>query len=181
MVKTKPVSLTKEEVEKIVDCSFTDEHDYLFLRMLRKTGRRLEEIYSITVGDFNPIKKEIMIKVLKRKDDQLRPVFLDDTTSLLLKKYIQTKNLKSNDRIWTKSYRQLQRIPKIYAKKAGIEKNVMCHSFRHYFITELRKKRMSWEDIAKVTGHKNISTLSIYDSTDAYLVEDDVRKYVEDL
>jgi len=179
-MKRAPDPISKEEVRAILDAAAGNEEDYLFLRLLAKTGRRIGEIYSLHVKDLALDKREAYAPVEKKKRKQSRVMFLDGDTCLLLNRYITSNKLGKNNRLWKKGYRALQNVPKRYAKKAGINKPVMAHSFRHYVITQLRTQGWSWEDIAKITGHE-VMSVRYYDHTDAYLMEGDFRKAVVEL
>ena len=63
---------------------------------------------------------------------------------------------------------------KNYSKKAKIDHVVVLHNFRHYFITELRRKGLSMDDIKVLTGHKSINSLSAYE----HIVADDIKEKV---
>jgi site-specific recombinase XerD len=51
----------------------------------------------------------------------------------------------------------------MYAWKADVIKHVTYHSFRHYVITALISEGWPYDQIQKITGHKSITTLDIYD------------------
>lgn len=179
-MKKAPEPITKEEVHKILDAAQSKEEDYLFLRILIKTGRRIGEIYSLRVGDVSLESKEAYAPVFKKGTKQRRVLFLDADTCLLLRRYMEARKLGKADRLWSRTYRACQNIPGRYARKAGITKIVMAHSFRHYVVTSLRMAGWPWEDIAKITGHETAS-IRYYDHTDAYLKEADFRKAAVDL
>ena len=70
---------------------------------------------------------------------------------------------------------------KKYSNKAKISHVVVLHNFRHYFITELRRKGWSSEDIKILTGHKSVSSLSTYEHIVADDMKERVLKDVKDL
>lgn len=179
-MKSTPTPLTKDEVHKLLDASSTNEENYIFIRLLAKTGRRIGEIYSLNVSDLHLDEKQAYAPVEKKARKQTRVMFLDNDTCLHLRRYITSRGLKKNDSLWSKSIRAYQYAIDSYAKKAGIDKKVMPHSFRHYVVTELRKQGWAWEDIAKITGHHPLS-VRYYDHTDAFLKEGDFREASKEL
>ena len=180
-MKSSPTPLDKEEVQRILSAAVTDQESYLFLRLLAKTGRRIGEILAITPADINFAKAEATTIIQKKRKSEKRVIFLDSDTCVLLSQYIQSRGLKKNDKIFNKTQRSYRNAVYRYAKKAGIDKQVMPHSFRHYVITSLRKSGWASEDIIKITGHSSVSSLSTYDHTDVYLVEGNFREAVRDL
>ena len=56
----------------------------------------------------------------------------------------------------------LQRAVKNAARKAGISKNVSCHTFRHSFATHLLEGGYDIRTVQELLGHKDVSTTMIY-------------------
>jgi site-specific recombinase XerD len=56
----------------------------------------------------------------------------------------------------------IDRMLKSTARRAGINKPVSCHVFRHSFATNLLQEGMNEIYIQRFLGHKMISTTSIY-------------------
>ena len=195
MPKQAPTPMTRAEIDSILQhARNTNEFDYMFLRMLRKSGRRLGELYGlfdkrkhvwkygVTVQDFDFNTNSFETYILKRRSYRRKLAFLDPSTMLLIKRYIKKHNLQPNDRIlWRKSYRALQRLPDKYAKQAGVNKCVMCHSFRHYFITYCTSQGMPYDKIQKLTGHSALASLSNYDHSDIFVIEKEARSIVSNV
>ena len=171
--------LTRGDISLILDAAMADDEDYIFLRLLAKTGRRLGEIRYITVGDINLKDRYIWTRIEKTRREERRKIFIDDTTVVLLQRYI--RGLGKDDRIFTMSLATMKRKPMQYARKAGLNKHVSCHSFRHYFITALIKAGWSYDSIRRLTGHKSITTLAIYDHAGVEIVENRFRDVLRDL
>lgn len=120
--------------------------------------------YGVQVKDIDFIKKTMKIWVLKRRQFIQDETILTDEAVRLLRNYIRENKLTLEDYVFReKSYRQIQNRVNHYAKKAGISHQVSFHNFRHFFITELARRGWSHDQIAKLTGHKSIGTLSLYD------------------
>jgi len=129
--------------------------------------------YGIKVKDIDIDRATMKVWVLKRKR------FLQDETILtpevvrVIRQYIVRNNLKDEDYLFRKvTYRQIQYKTKYFAKKSGIKNNFSFHNFRHYFISELSRQGWTYQKIAKLTGHKSLGTLSIYD----HIIADDLRE-----
>jgi site-specific recombinase XerD len=48
------------------------------------------------------------------------------------------------------------------AKKAGVDKRVHAHGFRHTFAVELARERVPTSHIQRLLGHTSLATTSIY-------------------
>lgn len=114
------------------------------------------------------------IWVLKRRNYIQDESILSSELVSLLKKYYNKKKPQLDDYVFRdKSYRQIQSTVTQYAKKAGIKKKVMFHSFRHYFITHFLKQGWSHDKITKLTGHKSVASISAYDHVVAKDIKED--------
>ena len=56
----------------------------------------------------------------------------------------------------------MNRTLKLWAKRAGIEKNVTLHTARHTCATLLLSKGVDLYTVSKILGHSEISTTQIY-------------------
>jgi integrase len=169
-------SLTREEVSGILSSAIEDDHDYMFLRLMVKTGRRFGEVRAITPKDVDFKNGCLWTSIEKKRKAERRQIFLDETSLILLRKLVSAENIGRDERIFKRSDRTLKRLPERYARKAGLAKHVTCHSFRHYVITSLISEGWPYDQIQKITGHKSITTLAIYDHAGVRVVEDKFRE-----
>lgn len=194
MVKTYPTPISKEEMDKLIEASMEDDFFHMLFVVAKSTGRRLGEYYGVydkklkqwdggvRVKDVNFDNKIMVTRVLKRGKRVEKEALLNDESVRLIKQYVAKHKLKLDDYLFRKcSYRNIEYAVKKYAKKAGIDKNVQFHNFRHYFITQMSRAGWSWDRIAKLTGHSNPGTLVNYDHAVARDVEDDARKILDDI
>lgn len=182
IMKSAPIPLNKEEMDKIIDASIDNDFCYMLFMTAKTTGRRLGEYYQVRVGDIDFNKNIMVTQVLKRRKRVDKEAILTDEVARIIKQYIARHQLGLDDFLFRKvSYRQIQNLIKKYGKLAGIEKNVSFHNFRHYFITELTRKGWSYDKIAKLTGHSSIGTLSIYDHAVASDIKEDALNALVDI
>jgi integrase len=180
--------LSTEDITKILGTAKEHEvmrGDYLFLLLLAKTGRRIGEILGdakarrlgMRPRDIEWEQKFAWVHVEKRREDNVdRMCFLNDEMIGELKKYIEENRIESDEELFLHQPKRsavgtFKSLPQLYADMAGIGKHISAHMFRHHFITTLREKGWSYEDIKKLTGHKDVSSLAHYDHTDARIVE----------
>lgn len=193
MAKQAPVPMTREEVDLILATARKhNEFNYIFLRVLRKSGRRIGELYGlrdrktktwkygVQVRDFNFSNNTFETYILKRRSYRRKLAFLDPGTMGIIARYVKKMKLGPEDYFFrAKSYRYMQKLPGIYARRAGLAKPVCCHGFRHYFITYCKAvKKMPHEDIQKLTGHTCVSVIGLYDHSDAWSIEKEARDVV---
>ena len=116
------------------------------------------------VKDFDADAGILKLWVLKRRKLVQDESILTPEVTRIIKHYIVKKRLGLDDYLFReKSYRAIQDSIANYSKKAEINHPVSFHNFRHYFVTELKRAGWSNDEIAKLTGHKTVNTLTIYD------------------
>lgn len=170
--QTLPNVLTESEVLLLLqtpDPSFHDgARDRAMLEVLYASGLRVSELCHLNLYDIQDdiIKvkgkggKERLVPIakiaVKAVDDYLlhfRKEFVEDIRGEPL---FLTEKGKRIDRtlVW-------QRV-KFYAKKAGIEKSISPHSFRHTFATHLLHHGADLRIIQEMLGHADIATTDRY-------------------
>ena len=65
------------------------------------------------------------------------------------------------------------------ALRAGIDKHISPHTFRHSFATHLLAGGASIRQVQELLGHENISTTEIYTHLDAGRLRETVEKLEE--
>lgn len=191
MPKRAPDPITEEELNKILDAAIIRDRDYLLLRVLARTGIRIGElygvykheqgrwIYGIQKKDIDFGSKRLWVYSLKQRKYVRREVLVDNGTTVLLRKY--TEKMKPEDYVFRSiSYRQIQRLPRKYAQLAGVEKNVSCHSLRHFFITHSWRKGIDIARLQHLAGHTDLKTTMIYTHVTTEDVEKKYREIYEE-
>lgn len=173
-MKTYPIAMPREEIDKIIEAAIRDDYAYTLFMLAKTTGRRLSEYYMLRVKDID-FEKGIMVTwVLKRRKPVQKEAILSPEVAGILKRWIASNKLKLENYVFHKvTKRQILNKVKSYAKKAGITHNVCFHNFRHYFITELVRQGWGYDKIAKLTGHTSMQVISNYDHAVASEIKDD--------
>ncbi|CCI85323.1 tyrosine-type recombinase/integrase [Lactobacillus pasteurii] len=173
--------LTDKEYKDLIDyvkkagkINYADLFETMYL-----TGLRFSEISGLQVKDFKKIDGKysliingILVKkhksnnqAIKRKATKtnagMRVVYLPPKASEIVKKHCINKN--DNQFIFTNKkmplvYTSTNQYLKRAAKKAGINKNITTHFFRHTHISKLASLGVPLEDIKKRVGHESAKT-----------------------
>lgn len=162
--KKLPVVMTKEEVKKILDAT-KKKRDRLILMLLYSSGLRVSEVTKLKIKDLNLAEKTAIVRGGKGNKDRL--VILSEQWVEEIKQYLARRRVKS-EYVFCKgngtpvSVDSIQRAVRKARIKAGINKNITPHSFRHSFATHLLEAGESIRKIQELLGHSNLSTTQIY-------------------
>lgn len=171
-----PEVLTEKDIENLLNQPDTSTkegiRDKAILELLYSAGIRVSELVNMELTDIN-FDEKILRCFGKGKKERLVPV--GDYVVEAIKNYLKIRNEISNKfsnflfitRLGKKFTRAgIWKIIKIYAKKAGITKNVYPHIFRHSFATHLLKGGADLRSVQEMLGHSDISTTQIYTHID---------------
>ncbi|UOE42475.1 site-specific tyrosine recombinase XerD [Chryseobacterium suipulveris] len=170
-----PDTLSFDDVEKIIsaiDIS-TDlgRRNHCMIEVLYGCGLRVSELIDLKISNINF--KELYLKV-DGKGDKSRFVPLANWTSKLIKEYISEVrskykiNKKCEDILFLNSRGSAMSrvivfiIIKELTDKAGINKKISPHTFRHSFATHLLQNGADLRYIQEMLGHSSITTTEIY-------------------
>ena len=185
-----PDTLSLEEIEKLI--SATEENTDLakrnrcMIEVLYGCGLRVSELTELQISNINF--KENYLKI-QGKGDKVRFVPLADYTANFIKNYIndirskQKINPKHSDILFLNSRgAQISRqmvflIIKDIVKKAGIQKNISPHTFRHSFATHLLQNGADLRFIQEMLGHSSITTTEIYTHLNTEELHETILKY----
>lgn len=146
----------------------------------KRTGKYIGGILRRDIDFDNRV---IRMKILKRRGGEFsKDAMLTDEVARELKLYCNNKQFKNEDYVFReRGYRGIQQAVTRIAKKANITHAVSFHNFRHYFVTEMLKKGMSYDKIIKFTGHQSVAPLSHYDHVIPQDLKKEAMPLIEDL
>lgn len=158
-------TLTSEDVNMMINavgCTANGVRTKAIMATLASTGMRVSELISIKVDDFNGNDVNILGKGGKR-----RMVHINNKTMEYINHYMTIRNncidnlfVSNNGTPMTKE--GINKSLKLAAKKAGIDKNVHNHSFRHLWATSMLDHNVPLERIQLCMGHSDISVTTRY-------------------
>lgn len=161
--KKLPVVLTKDEIGHMIDLTKNKKHK-LLLELLYSTGMRVNEAVNLRIRDILYDEKKAFVKYGKGQRERFVP--LSNRLIKHLKSYIKRRKKGSIyvfcSRNGPLTTRQAQRIVKIAAKRAGIQKKVFCHAFRSSFATHLLATGHDIRAIQELLGHQFLDTTQKY-------------------
>lgn len=163
--KKLPTVLTKQEIFSLLN-SLNNKKSKLMISLVYATGMRVSEVTSLKIDDLNFEESIGHVRQGKGKKDRAFniPKFLSSKLKRLAEKensfgviylFPGRNNSKMSDR-------NVQKIVKNAAKKAGIKKNVHTHTLRHSFATHLLENDVDIRKIQELLGHSDLSTTQIY-------------------
>lgn len=169
-----PDTLSREEMNLVLAQPSAETpaglRDKAMLELLYATGLRVSELAGLTMNSINwqagflvvmgKGSKERVVPVGKKAYDcvrryieEARPVFMKSKTTDVL-------FLNRFGRAFTRQ--GLWKIIGGYAQKAGLQKNVHPHTFRHSFASHLLEGGADLRAVQVMLGHADISTTQIY-------------------
>jgi integrase/recombinase XerD len=162
-----PIILSQDEVKRIIDAA-ADLFQRAVLMTLYSTGVRCEELTHLTIKDIDS--KRMMVRIRRGKGGKDRDVPLSPKLLETLREYWRwTKpqtclfpsryKMRKGVSITTKGVFNICRSA---AGKAGIQKTVGCHTFRHSFATHLLEAGADLRTIQLLLGHSSIKYTTIY-------------------
>lgn len=167
-------ALTQEEIELLRQACKTHREKAL-IEFLVSTGCRLSEVVNINQQDIDWY--EMSLNVIG-KGNKERKVYFSVKAKILIKKYLNTRK-DSNSALFVASKgknlrlggRSVEREIKKVTMRAGIDKSVYPHLFRHSFATHSLNSGMSLPVLQHLMGHTEPATTMIY----AELSEENVK------
>lgn len=163
--KRLPTVLTKEEISKLFNVIENPKHK-LIIRLMYSAGLRVNELVSLRVKDFEFDKNYGWVRQGKGKKDRL--FIIAESLREDLKKFIKENNMDYSDYLFKGnknrqiSTETINAIIKKAAKKAGIKKNIHCHTLRHSFATHLIENGYDVNSVQSLLGHSKTETTMIY-------------------
>lgn len=184
-----PEVLTLNEINNLLDSIDLSEpegqRNRAILEVLYSCGLRVSELTSLRYSDV--FFEEAFIKV-EGKGNKQRLVPISEPALKEIKNYLYNRNLmvvkKGHEDILFLSRRgtALSRITifhiiKQQAERAGIQKNISPHTFRHSFATHLLEGGAHLLAIQKMLGHEKITTTEIYTHIDREFLRREILEH----
>lgn len=143
------------------------ERNLLIVSLLLSTGIRISELCHLQIKNINLSNRTLNIIGKGKKE---RIIFLgDDTTFILLKKYISEYRFSIYDFLFlgkdgnkALSDQTVRLMLKNIQKHVQIENSITPHMFRHSFATMLLDSNIDIRYIQQILGHSSISVTQIY-------------------
>lgn len=184
--KQLPKSLTKEQMEKLMDAPDLSKpsglRDRCVMELIYGGGLRISEICSLELNQLDMDQGAIRV-VGKRS--KVRWVPLPAGTIEWLKAYLEAARpilmRSSTDRVFVSNRGlQLRRTTvglqlSEYARLAGLPKGVSPHKLRHSYAVHLLKGGVDLRALQELLGHESIATTQVYTQLD---MEEVRRKYL---
>lgn len=180
-----PDVLTTGEIDRIiaaVDGTTPKEiRDAAMLEVLYSCGLRVSELTSLRIRDL--FFGEGYIRVTGKGDKQ-RLVPISSTAQERIHRYLEVRRsarageetLFLNNRGSSLTRVMIFTILREAARRAGIEKKISPHTFRHSFATHLLEGGASIRQVQELLGHESILTTEIY----THLDDSHLRQTVEE-
>ena len=159
-----PVVLSKKEVESLLN-ALTVPKSRLMISMIYACGFRVSELANLKINDLDFNDKKGFVRKAKGKKDRAFniPNYLNEQ----IKKQAENQRKDNQEFLFTGpkgriSIRNIEKIVRKAAERAGINKEVHPHTLRHSFATHLLEKGMDIRYIQELLGHSDLKTTQIY-------------------
>lgn len=159
-----PTVLTKDEIRKLFEVLDTKKSK-LMVSLMYACGMRVSELTNLKIENFDFEERIGYIRQAKGKKDRIFNI--PDFLFRDLKRQAGEQRFKDQEYLFTGpkgklSSRNLQKIVSRAAQRAGIKKDVHCHTLRHSFATHLLENDTDIRKIQELLGHADLSTTQIY-------------------
>ncbi len=180
-----PQILSADEIDRILN-SFGDRtprdlRNRAMLELLYAAGLRISELVSLTTADVD-FKGGFVRVTGKGNKERIVPVA---RTSLeVLGRYLTSRKSASGEGnvFLGRGGKRISRVEcwrqiKSAARKAGIQKNITPHLFRHSFASHLLQGGADLRFVQEMLGHRSITTTQIYTHVDRERLKELHHKY----
>ena len=190
LVRKLPETLSIQEIENIINAVDLDSKEGMrnkaLLETLYSCGLRVSELVNLKVQ--NLFLDIGFIKVLgKGMKERLVPIGTKaaECISIYMKEYRTNLNISEgfegylfiNRRGKNLTRNMIFIIVKDLVKKAGLNKNISPHTFRHSFATHLIEGGADLRAVQEMLGHESITTTEIYTHLNKNYLKEVVNKF----
>ena len=183
-VSSAPKALDRREMKALIRAveRHGSQRDQAIILVLLNTGLRVQECSSLDLGDIEMSERKGRIIVRSGKGNKRREVPLNVEARRALLAYMEARREDRDSALFLSQQgsrlgsRGIQGVVAKYGRLAGLE-DLTPHALRHTFCTNLLRAGTDIVTVAKLAGHADISTTSIYTQP----AEKDLQKAVEGL
>lgn len=182
MARKIPDILTLEEQERLLNQFnlryITPQRNKTMLKLLLNSGLRLSEMTSLEWRDINLMTGQL--KVVQGKGSKDRIIYISIDTVQMLQEWRERQFEEwgnSNLVFTTRTLKEIdgkavRKMIKTYCDKAGIDKDITTHSFRHTFASDLLRKTKNLIIVQRALGHEDIGSTQVY----THIVDDELEE-----
>jgi integrase/recombinase XerD len=167
--------LTADEIRALLRATnrgATGARNRALITMFYRGGLRLSEALALRPSDVDTTTGEV--RILRGKGGKARTVALDPNACAIVDGWLvrRAKLGLRNGKLFCQVSKRAKGQPvgptavhemlKRLAEKAGIEKRVHAHGFRHAFAAELSRERVPVAEIRQLLGHSNLAVTTRY-------------------
>jgi len=182
-VSAAPKALDRREMNSLVRAveRHGSKRDQAIILVLLNTGLRVQECSALDVADVEMSERKGKLVVRSGKGGKRREVPLNVEARRSLRVYLDGREEEDQAALFVSQQRSrlgsrgIQDVVAKYGRLAGLD--VTPHALRHTFCTNLLRAGTDIVTVAKLAGHADISTTSIYTQP----AEKDLQKAVEGL
>ncbi|MGC9132637.1 MAG: tyrosine-type recombinase/integrase [Candidatus Micrarchaeia archaeon] len=138
------------QIALVTNRETTKAYSLILLLQLRNGARISEAVRAFKVWLSNPSKKEVEIRVSKKKKEESRLMEIP-------KEFLKF-NIKDFE--WVKDVEEKDLIDRV--KTFAFRNKINTHSLRYSFVTYLLKKGINPSIVAKITHHSNLNYILTY-------------------
>lgn len=175
--KKKKKRYTDIEMAKLV-LSCESKRDLAIVHFLSSTGCRVSEMTGLNRDDVNLEKLECIVH---GKGNKERVVFMSDVAGDAIREYLAGRT-DGNEALFVGRCKErlqpggVRFMLNAIAEKAGVE-HCHPHKFRRTRATELTRRGMPIQEVAKILGHEKIDTTMRYLDIDNEQMRSDFRRF----
>lgn len=185
-----PEILSVDEIDTMIECIDLSQpqgfRNRCMIELMYACGLRVSELISVRIS--NIFKEEGFVKVIGKGDkERLVPVgrnmikqldgYLHDYRVHLNPKRQFSDVLFLSSRGSGLTRQMVFLVIKAVGKKAGIQKNISPHTFRHSFATHLLEGGADLRAVQQMLGHESITTTEIYTHIETSFLQETITSY----
>jgi integrase/recombinase XerD len=167
MRKKLPEVMNKQEVSLLLAEARKNPRHHALVATLYSTGLRIGELVNLKITDIDS--KNMLLHVRQGKGGKDRKVQLSGDLLSILRDYYRSCHVKPDEWLFpgrgghVKMHTStIQRFIQNLTERAGLDKHITPHTFRHSFATHLLEDGTDLRTIQALLGHADIQTTEKY-------------------